>query len=188
MTHQGVRNRIPVAEPDLNGREAEYTTEAITVEGRISSSGKYLDLFEKNCRDSFSRAHAISVSNGTTALHLALLALGVGEGDEVIVPSYTFAATAAAVVHCGATPVFTDVNENEWTLTLSDIKKVYSSKTKAVIVVDIYGVPCRYDEIESWCRESHVALIEDAAEAHGAVYQGRKVGSFGVISLSLIHI
>ena len=182
MIHQGVRNRIPVAEPDLSGREVEFTTDAIAVEGRISSSGKYLDLFEKKCRESFDRKYALSVSNGTTALHLALLALGVGSGDEVIVPSYTFAATAAAVAHCGATPVFTDVNEEEWTVTLDDIKNVYTTKTKAVISVDIYGVPCRYDEIESWCEKVGIALIEDAAEAHGAIYHGQKVGSFGTIS------
>ncbi|MBP7992033.1 MAG: DegT/DnrJ/EryC1/StrS aminotransferase family protein [Candidatus Magasanikbacteria bacterium] len=174
--------RIPVAEPTLTGREAEYVVDAIINENRISSSGKYLDQFEKYGRDYFQREFALSCSNGTVALELALRALKIGPGDEVIVPTFTFAATAATVLHVGATPVFIDSNQNDWNLDCSKLEAAYTSKTKAIIAVDIYGLPCDYEVIESWCKEKGIYLIEDAAESHGAEYKGRRVGSFGDIS------
>ena len=174
--------KIFVAEPSLDGNEAKYVLEAITEEGHISSFGKYIDKFEQEAAMLFGRKFASSCSNGTTALHLALLALGVGSGDEVIVPSMTFAACAAVVVHCGATPIFIDSNADDWTLDVAQLDSKLTSKTKAIIAVDLYGMPCDYDKLSAWCRKNKVYLIEDAAEAHGARFAGRPVGSFGAVS------
>jgi len=174
--------KIPVAKPDLSGREAEYVLDAIKNEGRISSSGKYIDLFEQYGRKFFRRKYALSCSNGTTALHLALLGLGIGPGDEVIVPVLTFTATAAAVVHAGARPVFVDCNLSDWTIDINQLDKKLSPKTKAIIPVDLFGMPCDYDRLGAWCKKNKIFLIEDAAESHGAYYKGKPVGSFGQVS------
>jgi len=176
------RIKIPVARPDLSGKEAVYVLDAIKNEGRISSSGKYLDRFEEYGRKFFKRKHALSCSNGTTALHLALLGLEIGPGDEVIVPVLTFTATAAAVVHAGAKPVFIDCNLEDWTIDIKQLDKKLTPKTKAVISVDLFGMPCNYEYLENWCKKNKVFLIEDAAEAHGAYYKGKPTGSFGQVS------
>lgn len=176
------KKKYPIAEPDLSGNEVRYVTDAIVNEGRISSSGKYLDKFEEYNRECFDRNFALSCSNGTTALHLALLGLGVGAGDEVIVPTLTFAATAAVVVHVGAVPVFADVKVSNWLIDETKLDSLLTDKTRALIAVDLYGMPCNYEVIESWCKKNNIFLIEDAAEAHGAIYKGRKVGSFGDVS------
>jgi len=173
---------IPIARPDLSGNESKYVLDAIAHEGRISSSGIYLDRFESLAATRFGRVHALSVSNGTTALHLALRGLDIGPGDEVIVPSFTFAATAAAVVHCGATPVFVDVRADDWMIDPAALDAVRTTRTKAVIAVDLYGMPCNYQALQDWCTQHHLSLIEDAAEAHGARYHDKPVGSFGHVS------
>jgi perosamine synthetase len=141
-----------------------------------------LDKFEKGFADYCGRIYGLACSNGTTALHLALLALGIGPGDEVIVPALTFSATAATVMHVGAKPVFVDVNENNWTLNESRLIEKVTPKTKAVIAVDLYGLPCNYDFLAIWCKQKGIYLIEDAAEAHGALYHNKRVGSFGDVS------
>jgi len=174
--------KIPVAQPDLSGNEVKYLTSAIVKEGKVSSAGKYIDRLEAMAAKNFGRKFALSCSSGTAALHLALLALGIGPGDEVIVPAFTFAATAAVVVHCGAKPVFIDSNKDDWTLDIKELDKKLTKKTKAVIPVDIYGMPCDYDYLAGWCKKNNLFLIEDAAEAHGASYNGKPVGSFGEIS------
>ena len=173
---------FPVAEPDLSGNEAAYVVDAIEHEKMISG-GKYVRWLESHCEAAFGRTHAISCSNGTTALHLALLGLGIGPGDEVIVPAFTFAATAAAVLHVGATPVFVDVHESDWNIDVSLLDAKRTAKTRAVIAVDIYGMPADYAFLEAWCKEHNLFLIEDAAEAHGATYRGRPAGSFGDVSI-----
>jgi len=174
--------KIPIAEPDLSGKEKEYLLDALLNEKKISASGKYLDKFEALGKKYFQRKFSLSCTSGTTALHLALLALEIGPGDEVIVPVLTFAATAAVVVHCGAKPVFVDCNKDDWTLDIEELDKKLTKKTKAVIAVDLYGMPCDYDYLINWCKKNKIFLIEDAAEAHGAYYNGKPVGSFGDIS------
>lgn len=176
------KKTYPVAEPDLSGNEARYVNDAIVNEGRISSSGKYLDRFEECNKKNFNRNFALSCSNGTVALDLALVGLGVGSGDEVIVPTLTFAATAAAVIHVGAIPVFADVKNSNWLIDETKLDLLLTPKTKALIAVDLYGMPCNYNIIEEWCKKNNIFLIEDAAEAHGAIYKDRKVGSFGDVS------
>jgi perosamine synthetase len=182
MNNNTVQRRISVAEPDLSGNEVKYITKAILKDGRVSSSGYYLDKFKHDFSAFCNRKYALATSNGTTALHLALIGLGIGPGDEVIVPTFTFVATAAVVRHVGATPVFVDSKEEDWTLDEKMLDKVKTPRTKAIISVDIYGVPCDYDYIEKWCKKNKVFLIEDAAEAHGGKYKNRMVGSFGDIS------
>lgn len=174
--------KISVAEPDLSGNESAYLQDALLNERRVSSRGKYLDRFAKEFAEYCGRTYALPTSNGTTALHLALIGLGIGPGDEVIVPTFTFAATAAVVCHVGATPVFIDAKEGDWTLNEAQLDKIKTPHTKALITVDIYGTPCDYDYIEAWCKKNDIFLIEDAAEAHGAVYNDRRVGSFGDVS------
>lgn len=173
---------IPIAEPDLSGKEAAFVIDAITSEKRISSSGKYLDKFEADFSAFCSRRFGLACSNGTTALHLALLALGIGPGDEVLLPALTFSATAAAVCHVGAKPVFVDVKASDWLIDEAKLIEKLTEKTKAVIAVDLYGLPCNYDFLTIWCKDKGLYLIEDAAEAHGAKYRGRRTGSFGDIS------
>jgi len=176
-----IKNKIPVAEPDLGGKEVEYVVDAIEKEGRVSN-GKYVVRFENLASKYFKRKYAVSCSNGTIALDLALLALGVGSGNEVIVPTLTFGATAAAVLHVGATPLFVDSNLNNWNMDTDAVRQKITNKTKAIIPVDLYGQPCNYNALEKLCKENNLLLIEDAAEAHGAYYDGRPVGSFGAIS------
>ncbi|MFH0852550.1 MAG: DegT/DnrJ/EryC1/StrS aminotransferase family protein [bacterium] len=174
--------KIPVAAPDLSGNEVKYLIDAIKNEGRVSSAGKYIDRFEVLAAKNFGRKFALSCSSGTTALHLALLALGIGPGDEVIVPVFTFAAPAAVVIHCGAKLVFVDINKNDWNLDVKELDKKLTKRTKALIAVDTYGMPCDYDYIVHWCKAHKIFLIEDAAESHGAFFGGKPVGNFGEVS------
>lgn len=174
--------RILVAKPDLTGREAEYVLDAIQRQGNISSFGEYLDRFERLGAEYCCRKYALCTSNGTTALHLALMALGVGPGDEVIVPTFTFIATASTVVHCGATPIFVDANADDWNLDIEALDAVRTSRTKAVISADLYGVPCNKSRLSAWCKLHSIALVEDAAEAFGASWDEKPVGGFGDVS------
>lgn len=171
---------IPVSEPVLEGNEREYLMEALTSTW-ISSAGKYItdleQLFSKYC----GTAYGVAVSNGTVALHLALVALEIGPGDEVIVPDLTFAATINAVFYTGATPIIVDVEPDSWCISPDEIEKAITPKTKAIIPVHIYGQPCDMDRICQIARKHDLKVIEDCAEAHGAEFDGRKVGSFGDI-------
>lgn len=176
------RIHMPVAMPDLfSGNELKYLNDAF-LSSWISSSGKYINQFEECFAGYCGSGYGVAVSNGTVAIHLALKALDIGPGDEVIVPDFTFAATINAVIHAGATPVIVDVDQDDWCIGPEAIKKSISDKTKAVIAVHIYGQPCKMHEIMSICERNNLKLIEDCAEAHGATYDGKRVGSFGVIS------
>jgi len=174
--------RIPVANPDIGKEEEELVLEAIR-NGWISSQAPYVRQFEEEFARWLGVKHAIAVSNGTVALHLALLALSVGPGDEVIVPDLTFASPANMVILTGARPVFVDVTREYWCIDPTDIKRRLTKRVKAMIVVHLYGHPAYMDEIIEIARENNIYVIEDCAEAHGAEYRGKKVGTFGDIAI-----
>jgi dTDP-4-amino-4,6-dideoxygalactose transaminase len=145
-------------------------------------TGEHGRAFEQEYANYIGCEHAIAVANGTVALELALYALGVGVGDEVITTSRTFIASASCVVVRGATPVFADVDENSQNITVESIKKVVTPQTKVIIAVHLAGWPCAMDEIMTFAHERGIKVIEDCAQAHGARYQGRNVGSMGDIA------
>ena len=173
--------RIPVAEPDLSGNELAYVSECVKTEW-VSSLGRYVQEFETSMAAKCGRRYGVSVCNGTAALHLALAVLGVGPGDEVIVPSLTFVATANAVSYTGARPVFVDSEPEYWQMDPSLLEELITERTKAIIPVDLYGHPVDMDAILEIARRHNLYVIEDAAEAHGALYKGRPCGSLGDIS------
>jgi perosamine synthetase len=168
----------PVAEPDLGALERKYLLDAFD-SGWVSSLGDYITRFEKSFAAFCGVEHGVTVSNGTVALQVALVAADVGTGDEVIVPSLTFVATASAVRHVGATPVFVDCESEIGTLDPRKLRDVISPRTKAILPVHLYGHPADMDPIMECAREHGLIVIEDAAEAHGARYKGRPVGSLG---------
>ncbi len=169
---------IPVYEPTLQGNELKYVTDAVK-SGWISSLGKYISLFESGFSKYIGAKAGVAVCNGTVALHLALKALGIGEGDEVIVPDLTFVATANAVKYAGAKPVFVDADKETWCIDAAKIEEKITKKTKAIMPVHIYGHPCEMGKIMGLAGKYKLKVIEDAAEAHGAEYNGKKVGSIG---------
>jgi perosamine synthetase len=176
------RVNLPVAEPSLDEKELLYVTECI-LSGWISSAGRYVKKFEKIFAKFCGTKHAISTSSGTTALHLALMASDIGPGDEVILPSLTFIATANAVTYTGATPVFADSESEYWNLNPADIERLISKKSKAIIPVHLYGHPVDMDPIMEISKKYGLLVIEDAAEAHGGEYKGLKVGSIGDLGI-----
>lgn len=171
--------RIPVAAPNITERELRYVTDCI-VSNWISSGGPYVRRFEELFAEYCGTAHGVATSNGTTALHLTLAGLNIGPGDEVIVPTLTFVATANVVRYCGATPVFVDSEERTWNLDPAAVERAITPRTKAIIPVHLYGHPADMDPILQAAKRSGIAVIEDAAEAHGADYKGRRVGSLGL--------
>ncbi len=174
-------DRIPVCEPFLSGNELKYVTDAVST-GWISSSGDYVNKFENAFAEYCDSKYGIAVCNGTVAIHLALVALGIGKGDEVIIPSFTMIATAFAVCYTGAMPVFVDADKETWNIDVDLIEEKISSKTKAIIPVHIFGNPCNMDKIQQLAKKYNLFIIEDAAEAHGAEFNGKKVGSFSDIA------
>jgi perosamine synthetase len=170
--------RIAVAAPDLTGNEEAYVVEAIR-SGWVSSSGDFLDRFEREFAAACGARHAVACSSGTTALHLALATLGVGRGDEVIVPATTFVATANAVRFCGAAPVFVDVDPETWCLDPRGVAAAVGPKTVGIIPVHLLGHPADMDAINAIAAEHGLWVVEDAAEATFATYRGRAVGSLG---------
>lgn len=172
---------IPVAAPALVGNEKQYVMDCLE-SNWISSNGQYIQRFEAAFAEFCDVKYALSCCNGTVALHLALLALGVGPGDEVIVPTLTFVATANAVTYCGAWPVFVDSEPQTWNINPALIEQKITSRTKGIIVVHLYGHPVDMDPVLAIARKHGLFVIEDAAEAHGAEYKGRRVGSMGDIA------
>ncbi|USN45012.1 MAG: DegT/DnrJ/EryC1/StrS family aminotransferase [Candidatus Woesearchaeota archaeon] len=169
---------VRMAEPNLEGNELKYVSECVTTNW-ISSAGKFVKEFEENFATFCGTTHATSVSNGTTALHLVLVALGIGPGDEVLVPANTFGATAAVVKHAHATPVLVDIDKDTWNMSPEDAEKKITKHTKAIIPVHLYGVPADMDAIMALAKKHNLNVIEDAAESHGATYKGKRVGSIG---------
>lgn len=173
--------KVPVNEPIVSKQAKKYVNEALDT-GWISSAGSYIDKFEKDFADYIGVNYATTVSNGTTAIHLALDALGVNKGDEVIIPDLTIISCAAAVVYLGAKPVFVDVEEKTGNIDPDKIEAAITTKTKAIMVVDLYGHPADYTRIKKVAKKYNLPIIEDAAEAHGAEYKGKKAGSLGDIA------
>lgn len=172
---------IPVCEPFLNGNELQYVTDAVS-SAWISSSGKYVQEFENKFSRYCSVRYGVAVCNGTVALHLALIALGIGKGDEVIVPDFTMVASAFAVCYTGAMPVFVDAERDTWNMDPGGIEEKITCRTKAIMPVSIFGHPCEMDSIQAIAKKHNLVIIEDAAESHGAEYKGKKVGSLADIT------
>lgn len=172
---------IKISEPYLDEKELKNVIDAVK-SGWISSKGSYITEFEQKFAQYCGMKNGIATSNGTTSLHLALKALGIKKDDEVIVPTLTFIATANAVAYCNAKPVFVDSHPVYWCIDPEKIKEKITENTKAIIPVHLYGHPCDMDPIMEIARDHDLYVIEDAAEAHGAEYKGKKVGSFGDIN------
>ncbi len=171
-------HRTPIMQPLLNGNELAYVSDCINT-GWISSQGAYVKRFEKEFAEYCGAQYAVAVSNGTVALHLALAALDIKAGDEVIVPDLTFAASINAIIYTGATPIIVDVDATTWTISLEDIEKNITPRTKAIMPVHLYGHPCHMDEIMALAKKHNLLVVEDAAEAIGGKYKGKHVGTFG---------
>ncbi|GAD02759.1 aminotransferase class I/II-fold pyridoxal phosphate-dependent enzyme [Agarivorans albus] len=171
-------HRTPVLEPLLGGNELEYVTDCIKTNW-VSSQGKYVQQFEQTIMEYTRAKYALAVSNGTVALHLALVSLGIGPGDEVIVPDITFGATLNAVVLAGAKPVIVDVEPNTWNMSIELLIKALSNKTKAIMPVHIYGIPCNMPDIITLAKKHELLVVEDCAEALGSSINGQHVGTFG---------
>lgn len=172
---------MALAQPQLTGNEYKYLMDAF-LSTWISSTGKYVTQFEENFSKFCGAKYGVAVSNGTVALHLALSALGIGEGDEVIVPDITFAATINAVIYTGAKPVIVDVEADSWCMSSDALEKAITPNTKVVVPVHIYGQPCDMGRICEIAMKHQLYIVEDCAEAHGAKWNHRRVGSFGIIS------
>ncbi len=169
---------------DLKGQNQQVKAEIFELfekvfEKTAFSGGTFVEEFENNFAHYTESKYALGVSNGTTALHLAMLALGIGVGDEVIIPANTFIATAWGVSHAGATPVFVDCTADTWEMDSTKIEEKITPKTKAIIGVHLYGQPFDIDAVKAICDKHHLFLVEDAAQAQGARYKGRTVGGFG---------
>ena len=172
---------VQVARPHLTRGEFRRLLDAF-LSGWISSKGPEVQAFERGFSRYVGVRHGVAVTNGTVALHLALVALGIGPGDEVIVPDLTFAATINAVLHCGATPVIVDVDRTTWCMGREAVRQALSARTRAIVPVHLYGRPAEIGPIVALARTRGIAVIEDCAEAHGARYDGRTVGSFGDVA------
>lgn len=181
MNKETRRNFIPVNRPLLEGNELAYLKECIET-GWISSEGPFVKRFEEELSARVGRDFGIAVSSGTAALDIAVAALGIGPGEEVILPAFTIISCAQAVVRAGATPVLVDCDPRTWNMATSSIPERITSRTKAILAVHTYGLPVDMDEVTAIAEEHDLLVIEDAAEAIGQTYQGRDCGSFGDIS------
>ena len=180
---------IQVNEPRLDGRELEYVTECLKT-GWISSAGRFIEGFEESWAAYCGRRYGVAVCNGTAALQLAVAALGLGDGDEVIMPSFTIISCAMAVAYQGAVPVLVDSEPDTWCMDVSQVEAKITPRTRAIMPVHIYGHPVEMDPLLELAEKHGLAIIEDAAEAHGAEYlsrrgsepEWRRCGSFGDVS------
>lgn len=172
---------IPVNEPLLNGNEKKYLCECIDT-GWISSEGPFVEQFEKQMSKTVGREYGIAVSNGTAALEVAMQAIGIGKGDEVIMPTFTIISCAMAVTKLGAKPVFIDSDIDTWNMDVNEVEAKITDRTKAIMVVHLYGLPVDMDKILAVAHKHNIKVVEDAAEMHGQTYRGKPCGSFGDIS------
>ncbi len=172
---------IPVNEPLLDGNEKKYLNECIDT-GWISSEGPFIKSFEEGMAARVGRKYGIAVANGSVAIDSAILALGIGKDDEVIMPTFTIISCAAAIVRAGAKPVVVDSNADDWNMNVSQIEAKITKRTKAIMVVHIYGLPVDMDAVVALANKYGLMIIEDAAEQHGQFYKNKPIGSFGHIS------
>lgn len=173
---------IPVNEPLLDGNEARYLQECIAT-GWISSEGPFVERFEAEMAARVGRRYGVAVTNGTAALEAAVVALGLGPGDEVILPTFTIISCAAAVVRAGATPVVVDCDPVTWNMDVGQVADRITPRTRAIMAVHIYGLPVDMDPLLALAERHGLRVIEDAAEMHGQTYRGRPCGSFGDLSV-----
>ena len=174
-------NPIPVNTPLLKGNELKYLTECIETSW-ISSEGPFIHKFERQFSSYINRRHGIAVSSGSAALDIAVRALGIGKGDEVIMPTFTIISPAQSVINAGAIPILVDCDPLTWNMDVSQIEAKITANTKAIIVVHIYGLPIDMNPILALAKNYHLKVIEDAAEVHGQTYKGKRCGSFGDIT------
>ena len=173
---------IPVNTPLLNGNELKYLTECVET-GWISSEGPFITKFEENFSAYIGCEYGVAVSNGSAALDIAIRALNIGQGDEVIMPAFTIISPAQSVVTEGAIPVLVDSDPVTWNMDVTQIEAKITAKTKAILVVHIYGLPVDMDPVLALAKKYKLKIIEDAAEMHGQTYKGKMCGSFGDISI-----
>ncbi len=171
---------VPVNEPVITAAAKKYVMEALD-SGWVSSAGPFIGKFEKAFAEYIGVKHAVSVTSGTAALHVALLSLGIGPGDEVIIPDFTMIASVFAVIYTGATPVFIDAEPDTYNLNVSLIEQKITKKMKAIMPVHIYGHSVDMDPLLAIAKKHKLFVVEDAAEAHGGLYKGKKCGSMGDI-------
>lgn len=172
-------NRISIANPVFNGNEKKYLMECIDT-GWVSANGRFVTEFEEKFAEFCGTNYALSCSNGTVSLHLILAAMGIKPGDEVIMPTLTYIATANSVRYCGATPVFVDSVEGTFNIDPSKIEEKITDRTKAIMPVHLYGLAADMGPLMEISEKYNIPIIEDAAEAHGAEYNGKRVGGFGL--------
>ena len=174
-------NTIPVNEPLLDGKEKDYLIKCIET-GWISSEGPFVKKFEQQFSRKMKRKYGIAVCNGSAAIDIAVAALNIGPGDEVILPTFTIISCAASIIRAGAKPVLVDCDSKTWNMDTDQIEEKITDKTKAIMVVHIYGLPVDMEPVVDLSEKYGIAIIEDAAEAHGLTYRNRPCGSFGDIS------
>jgi perosamine synthetase len=172
---------IPVNEPLLNGNEEKYLVECIRT-GWISSEGPFVKKFEDEFSSRVGRKYGVAVSNGSVAIDAAVVALGIGSGDEVILPTFTIISCAAAIVRAGAVPVVVDCDPSTWNMDVAQVEARITSRTKAIMAVHIFGLPVDMGPLLALAHKHNLKVIEDAAEMHGQLYKGKPCGSFGDVS------
>ena len=170
--------QLPQAEPSLIGNELKYVSEAIK-SGWISSIGRYVNIFQKKFSLFVDNKYCLTTSSGTTAIQLAIATLKLKSNDEIIVPDYTFVSPINSVIHAKCKPVLVDIDKNNLCISLNSIKKVVTKKTKAIIIVHLYGNTPEINKIINFCKSKKIKIIEDCAEAFGTYYKGKHVGNFG---------
>jgi len=173
--------KFPVYQPTLNGNEKKYVQECLDSTW-ISSKGKFIKQFEESFSNFIGVNNSIAVSNGTVALHVALLSLGIGKDDEVIVPTFTYIASVNSIAYTGAKPIFVDSDPVTWQIDTNKIEEKISKRTRAIMAVHIYGHPCEMNELKRIADKHNLYIVEDCAEGIGSYYKGKHVGGFGDIS------
>jgi perosamine synthetase len=174
--------RYTVAAPDLSGNELAYVTECLQSTW-ISSNGRFIGEFESRMARQTGTEHGVATANGTVALHLAMMALGLQPGDEVIVPTLTYVATANCVAYCGATPVFADSDPDTWCVSAESVERLITPRTRGIIPVHLYGHACEMGPLMDLARRHNLWVVEDCAEALGTCYEDRPVGSWGTLGV-----